>query len=146
MLLNNQESGFTVTEIIIVTIIVGVLAAVVIPKMSKVINKMKAQEAINILLAIFSALKNYALDHNGDYGNLVDLDITIPPLKYFMNIGAFADADVTFAGGNGPFELLGSARFKDNSFGVYLLGDGSIVCEDTVIDACKKSGFKIYYP
>lgn len=141
-----KESGFTLSELIVAMVIVGVLAAIMLPKMGNVIKKMKTREGVNVLLDIYRAQKNYALDHEGDYGNLAALDFTVSSLKNFGNVNAFADATVVFAGGNGPFVLLGSTRFKDNSFGIYVLDDGTIVCEDTVIGICKKLGFENYYP
>jgi len=49
MKLKNNKSGFTLLEIIIVIIIVGVLASLALPRFFKTINYSRATEALNIM-------------------------------------------------------------------------------------------------
>ena len=65
------KKGFTLAEIIIVLIILGILAALVGPKFSQSINRARARDAINSLIVIHGAQQVYRA-RNGSYlnGNL----------------------------------------------------------------------------
>jgi len=63
----NNKSGFTLIEIIIVIIIVGVLASLALPKFTKQINISKGAEALNMLGAINRSLDRcIALNASGE--------------------------------------------------------------------------------
>lgn len=60
------RKGFTLIELIVVAVIVGLLAAFAIPNLINSIEQTKAQEAKNNLLAISAAQQKYFED-NGSY-------------------------------------------------------------------------------
>jgi len=59
--------GFTLIEMVVVLIIVGVLTALILPNFITVIEQTKAQGAKNNLLAIASAEEKFSEDHSGVY-------------------------------------------------------------------------------
>ena len=58
MKLRNNKSGFTLLEIIIVIIIVGVLASLALPKLFQNITFSKSAEAMNMIGAMRRAIQN----------------------------------------------------------------------------------------
>ena len=132
-------------EIMIVVVIVGILAAIAFPRYRAQINKMKNQEAIRVLMAVWEAQKEYYRD-NGVYfnGNITainnNLDITIPTLKYFEGFAANNDGTVSCTAGN--IIYLAKARIKDDSYQLKVLPDGRIVCHDCNSAICLSMGYK----
>jgi len=78
--------GFTLLEILIVLVVIGILATLALPRLFSNIERMRAEEARRILLELLTAQKHYFLE-NGHYADdLSDLDIEfrITPDNYIM--------------------------------------------------------------
>ncbi len=72
------RAGFTLIEILVVVLIIGILAAVALPQYQRAVEKAAAAEALPILDAVWQAAQVYYLTH-GDYPNkFEDLDVTLP--------------------------------------------------------------------
>ncbi len=63
---NPKQRGFTLIEIMVVVVIMGILAAIVVPKIMSRPDQAKVVKAKQDVLAIQSALDLYKLD-NGEY-------------------------------------------------------------------------------
>jgi prepilin-type N-terminal cleavage/methylation domain-containing protein len=62
-----HKKAFTLIELIIVVVLIGMMAMFVIPNFSKAVNKSYAKAAYNNLLIIYSAEKLYYNNGNNNY-------------------------------------------------------------------------------
>lgn len=65
------KKGFTLVEILIVVVILGILAAIVIPQFTNASESAQASSLISQLQTMRSQLELYQVQHNGDYPTLV---------------------------------------------------------------------------
>lgn len=84
---NLHKKGFTLLEILVAVMVIGVLAAVAIPKIGQAVEKFRAQEAIHLIQNIAAAQERYRIDSGDEYypgpDDFDGLDIEIPELQYF---------------------------------------------------------------
>ena len=74
---NNQ--AFTLIELLVVVLIIGILAAVALPRYQVAVEKARGTEALTLLRAILTAEQAYYLANGQTTGNAEDLDIDIIP-------------------------------------------------------------------
>ena len=79
----NNKKGFTIVELVIVIAVIGILAAVLIPTFSSVIDQAndsaRDQQAKN-------AYTNYLVDHASDAPATLTVEITDDGTKYYYNV------------------------------------------------------------
>src|SRR5690606_28965257 len=63
----NIKRGFTLVEILIVVIILGILAAIVIPQFSNASEDARKNSATSLIQTVRSAVELYRLEHAGMY-------------------------------------------------------------------------------
>ena len=81
--MRNKRSGFTLVELAVVVVIIGVLAAFAVPRFLASVERSKAAEAFNYLSSIQAAQERFHA-RQGTYADVVtDLDIKFTPPKYF---------------------------------------------------------------
>ncbi len=66
-----RAQGFTLVEILIVVVILGILAAIVIPQFTNASETAKASSLVSQLQTIRSQLELAQIQHNGTYPDLV---------------------------------------------------------------------------
>jgi prepilin-type N-terminal cleavage/methylation domain-containing protein len=78
-----NRKGFTLVELAVVIVIIGVLAAFGVPRFLKSVERSKASEAFSYLAAVRSA-EERSQAKNGTYcDTIADLDIQFSTPKYF---------------------------------------------------------------
>ena len=77
--------GFTLVEILIVVVILGILAAIVIPQFTSAAETAKASSLVSQLQTIRSQLELYQIQHNGNYPTLAQMDATDKPFSALVN-------------------------------------------------------------
>ena len=78
-----RKEAFTLLEIIIVIIIIGILATLAVPQYQKLVRKARLQEGVTGLGAIHTAERMYYVEYGTYTTNIADLDIDNPPTDNF---------------------------------------------------------------
>ncbi|MFA5060232.1 MAG: prepilin-type N-terminal cleavage/methylation domain-containing protein [Candidatus Omnitrophota bacterium] len=128
----NNQSAFTLMELVVVTIVIAILAGIALPHFTAALERNRAVEGVNILGAIRSAQERFALANGGAYTtNILDIDVDIPvPLNYFET------PEICAGGGAVPL-----ARIRDipRRYRLLIYDNGDIECHGNVL--CQRMGF-----
>ena len=99
--------GFTLVEILIVVVILGILAAIVIPQFTNASESAKSSSLVSQLQTIRSQLELYQVQHNGNYPDL--------------SVASTIDADAnTWNPLTKPTDIDGTINVATGAFGPYL--------------------------
>ncbi len=125
-----KQPGFTLIELIVAVVIIGILASIAVPRYVRVVEKGRTSEARNILGTIRDAETAYILEHNVYTNSLSALGVTVPAacntsfyFRYSVAAGAAtftASAVRCTAGGRSPNSGFG--------YTMTLTNDGVLNC------------------
>ena len=73
-----MKKGFTLTELLVVVLIIGILSSVALPQYMKSVEKARATEAIELLGTLVRAETAYFLSNDTYTKNLSELGIVLP--------------------------------------------------------------------
>ena len=85
-----NSQGFTLVELAVVIVIIGVLAAFAVPRFRDAVERSKASEAFNYLSSVRASMERYHARQGTYADDMVLLDIKFSAPKYFTvgTIGA----------------------------------------------------------
>ncbi len=83
----SRKAGFSLVELTIVVVILGVLATFAVPRFMASVERSKAAEAFNYLTQIQTAQQAYNARAGRYASKLKDLDVTLQSPKYFKVSG-----------------------------------------------------------
>lgn len=89
------RSGFSLVEVTVVVVILGVLAAFGVPRMLKSVERSKAAEAFEYLSSVRSSQESYQSRQGTYAADLTELDVTLTAPKYFT-VGSITAGEDTW--------------------------------------------------
>lgn len=118
----SKQGGFSLVELTIVVVILGVLATFAVPRFMRSVERSKAAEAFNYCENLMSSQGSYQ-GRNGEYAKKVaDLDVTLTNPTYFTvgNITSSSwdtkwEIKLTRAGSSGGYGAY-TVVFDENGF------------------------------
>ncbi len=136
------KKGFTLTELIIVIVIIGILAAVLIPSLSSYIKKAKKSAAEQDALGIYKEFLQSVLDVSSeDYGELAELNYVVLVDKHYVLIQKGAvkgSVAISEANSNsGDFTLQNTTTVK-----LYKAEQSKQILDSTVISKLETSDLR----
>jgi type IV pilus assembly protein PilA len=134
---SNGEGGFTLVELLVVMLILGLLAAIAIPSFFNQREKAKDADAKASVRTAETAMETYATDNGGEYlgADATDLQTIEPTLND-------ADLDVTSATADTYQVDVTSEGKAANVFSISRSADGTsdLTCTTGGTDGCPTGG------
>ena len=90
---HNRQKGFTLIELMIVVVIIGILAALAIPRFMQATVKAKESEAKTILKQIYTLERTYRQEQGTYVANLVTIGFDVPTNSRYIYAIALAGAN-----------------------------------------------------
>jgi type IV pilus assembly protein PilA len=134
-----SESGFTLVELLVVMLILGILAAIAIPSFFNQRDKARDAEAKAGVRTAQTAMETWATDHGGAYNNPVPTAANLRTIEETLNDVNLQDPSAVTA--NGYTVTVNSAN-TPNTFSITRNAGGTTTFNCTVQgqDGCPTGG------
>src|SRR3984893_3520500 len=119
----SNKKGFTLIELLIVVVIIGILAAIAIPKFANTKDKAYVAEMHSALLNVETYEEQYAADNNGAY--FAGVATTASPVQGFT---PSQNVTVTAVSNAGPPQTWTGSAVSSESAKTCSNATGVIVC------------------
>ncbi len=86
-----RKSGFTLLELLVVVLIIGILAAVTLAQYKRTVEQSYSAEALTLIKAVAQSAKLYAINRDKEFTSFDMLDVDIPWAKSTRVIGSSTD-------------------------------------------------------
>lgn len=154
MIKSHSKKGFTLSEVMVVVIIIGIIAGLSFPRFTVAVERMRSSEGVGILTALLSAQKRFNLE-NGQYrqgsggsSEIVngDLDIDIPASPNFLTPYIYGGPGV--GGQCTPIAVIIRPDPSTNPMYVFFIDEfGNLWCTDGgSYNFCSKMGYRTTCP
>ncbi len=135
-----EEKGFTLVELLVVMLILGLLAAIAIPTFFNQRDKAKDSQAKVSVRTAETAMETYATDNGGAYAGadaaaLHGIEATLPAA------GAQAPT-IAYPGGGVAYTVTVASENTPNTFSISRNTDGTkaLTCDVAGSDGCPSDG------
>ena len=125
------RNGYTLMEIIITVIILGVIVSLAVPNYTMSVEKTKAAEGAQMLEALLNAQRRYQIEYGVYANDLNNLDIEFTAGTNNFNMPTLS---------TNPSQLASIER-RNGDYILSIDSQGSIVCNNA--DLCPKLGYKV---
>jgi type IV pilus assembly protein PilA len=122
---SNGEGGFTLVELLVVMLILGLLAAIAIPSFFNQRDKAKDADAKAGVRTAQTAMETYSTDNDGSYADAVEADLLA--IEETLN-----DVDITDVTSDADSYSLTVTSTTDNTFTIARAADGQTTYSCTV--------------
>jgi type IV pilus assembly protein PilE len=123
-----KRAGFTLLEIMVAMIIMGMLITIALPKYGQVLERSRQAEAVTLLGALRGSQLRYYVDNNNTYTSVItNLDIDLGTTKFFTYPSVPpSDTLLATASRNGVQQTAGTSgyQFSINRNGVIVCSSG----------------------
>jgi type IV pilus assembly protein PilA len=143
---SRSESGFTLVELLVVMLILGLLAAIAIPSFFNQRDKARDADAKALVRTAQTAMETYATDHAGSYTGAAAADlIGIEETLNEADLAGAEDGDALTATPNGAgdgYTVTVASRNTPNTFSITRANTGTVTFDCTVDgeDGCPTGG------
>ena len=145
-----NKKAFTLIEISVTAIIIGVVIAFIIPSYNMKIEQEKSKEAVHTLTTLLESEKRYLIEHGSYTWDINNLDVTIQNSENFKFKSAAnghvrgpmeINLPIDFQGHIYDFYLRAKRINSNNEYFIYVTPDGKAYCQTFTIGFCEKLGY-----
>lgn len=136
-----MKKGFTLLELIVVIIVLGVIMAIALPQYFKVVERGRTAEAVNVLGVLRAAQIRYYAQNSRFTNTLANLDVDVTtPTYYNISLQTPAYAEDVVIATLGRNNVRVPAGYAGYSLRIYVNGYIDCIGNDT---ACTQLGYPL---
>jgi prepilin-type N-terminal cleavage/methylation domain-containing protein len=137
-----SKNAFTLQEVAVVVIIVGVLAALALPRFSFQVEKMKKAEGEQILYVVYMEQEKYFRRNGARTNSIANLDVEIRQPANFN--APVLKATVSLSCDGSSSDAYASIARSDGSYNLHVTDNGVIRCTPCNGQMCSKLGYPTF--